>query len=638
MKRWIRHQRNVLYISVLLLSMIALLFTTLGHMGQSDKQPQPTSPIQPPVEMGLPSPGESTPAQIQEPSGLELFQLIQQEKFKYIRVLENHQHWDYKPGQPIWYSRGDAVFILSIDSMHLGGITPSQLETLHNNIALTTVAGEPISFSVSKGSNDEQLMISLKGTPATDLSLSFYSPDLSQSKTFRIYYMKTFDYKITSESVPYVDKSFALNTDQYRMPVSILMGKPHEFTFHFTDEVDRKSAVELFQHSLEETTWSVEWIDNRTMKLLLTVLQKPENKYLELSAGGMRNARGVELKTLHYVLLEPTDINGYALYDPVAGTQKKLLDSSVRYSVISPSPDMNWLLAAVPVQGPVRTELMYELLDQHGNSVAGFDYNEMYSPQWLQAEGSFLYIEGNADQRELVQYDAASHTREVVWQVPASNSRILAYDIDPRNGALAIAWGKYNHDSDLFDIQVETFAGIKDNSPKRHVNVGKRYCAETPCFMEFNWFNEQILFADSEGYKLLNRNADQPTALIKLSSKTDIPTIGVAEIQGKKWLVTMQEAEGKQDWIWNDGEQQISFATRVEFGEKGLNLWGPYNAGSTALFYAEDNGWLEINPTAKTAIEAKEMPETLLPELIIHQVNDKLIIGLQDKTVNRSPH
>lgn len=633
MKRWIRHQRNVLYISVLLLSVVALLFTTLGHMGQTDKQPQDASAVHPPVTLDFPSPGVSTQAPVQEPSGFELFQQIQQEKFKYIRVLENHQHWDYKPGQPIWYSRGDATLILSIDALQLGGITPSQLETLHNNIALTTTAGEPVSFSVSKGKSDEQIMISLQGTPASDLSLSFYSPDLSQSKTFRIYYMKTFDYKITSESVRFVDKSFALNTDRYQMPVSILIGKPHEFTFHFTDEVDRKSAEELFQHSLQETTWSIEWIDNRTMKLLLTVEQKPEHKYLHLSAGGMRNARGVELKTLHYVLLEPTDVNGYTLYDPVSGTQTKLLDTSVKYNIISPSPDMNWLLAAVPIQGSSRTELMYELLDQHGNAIARFDYNEMYSPQWLPGGNSFLYIEGNADHRELVQYDAESYTREVIWQVPASNSRILAYDIDPRNGALAIAWGKYNQESELFDIQIETFTGIKDNSPKRHVNAGKLNCMEVPCLMEFNWFNDQILFADLEGYKILDRNAEQPTALIKLSSKADFGTIAVAELQAKKWLVAMRETEGKQEWIWNDGEQEIPFTTRFDLGEKGVNLKGPYNAGSTALFYTEDIGWFEINPAAKTAMEVQDMPEALLPELIINQVKDKLVVSMRDETL-----
>lgn len=625
MKRWGEQHRNIIIVCVLFLSLIALMIVTLKQNKSEDHLPasQPATP----------SPNAATPNVSVTPSNesadSELFQLVQDNKYKYFRVSEGNQYWDYEPGESIWFSQGDAQFMLSLDIPNPSRLSSQQLEMLRNNIAITTTAGEPVSFTVMEGSIEQQLVISLKGTPNSDLTLSFYSQDQAETKEVKIYYMKPFEYKLTSEKLPLLDKAFKVSKERMELPLPVSVNLPYTITFEFTDEVDRDSVNKHFKQTLTEANWSVDWVDNRTFKLTLSFDHQPSTPMIRLSASGIRNARGVELKSLNYVSLEPTRIQGYAIYDLATNTQSPLLTTNNLYETIMPSPNDMWLLTSTAIHTPRRTEYLYELLDRKGNVIQTFDHNELVMPMWSATGDRIVYVNGKSGNRELVQYNNENDTNELIWQVPDSSSQIIAFDIEPKQGNIAIAWGKFNS-TNTMDIQLETLSGINNQTSKRFANIGKVSCYEASCSFQLKWMNENtLLYHINEDSMILIPESGQSRALNNATNQTKRPTIiETIQYRGKTWSISMSEENGNEYWIWSDGEQDISFTTSINMAEQSGIMKGPYPFGLTALLFAEGKGWYRIDPGAKTARLTNEVPDWWNPELIIGQYKEKLIIGL----------
>lgn len=623
MKRWGTQYRNFIILCFLVISLAALIFVTLQQ--NRSNYAFPSSAIQSPAPI---SHATATPIH-NEASEIDLFQLVQDDKYHYFRVNENNQFWDYKPGQPIWYSQGDARFMLALDVAYPDRLTSKQLEMLRNNVALTTTTGEPVSFSIMEGNNEQQLIISLKGTPNSDLTLTFYSADQSQTKPLTIYYMKTFDYKIIAEHIPLIEKAFAFSKENMELPLSISTKTDHTFTFQFTDEIDRASVDEHFKKLLAEAIWSVDWIDNRTFNLKLKYENKPENPLVRLSASGIRNARGVELKSLNYVLLELTNIKGYGLYDLSSNTQLTWLETSNKYDSLALSPNDKWLLATTVLKTPTQTQYLYEILDMKGTALKQFDYNALYLPRWLTTDDQIISINARSGNRELVLYDPIKDSNELIWQVPDPNSQILTYAIEPKQNAIAIAWGKPNS-LDVIDLQIDVLKGLQDSSPKRYMNLGKVVCNKKPCLYPLQWVNENhLVFKTNEGNLMLNHKLEQARVLAKPLVQSKFSLLEVVPYRSKNWAVSMHEENGIEQWIWSDGEQDITFTTQLDIPDNVKLLQGPYGVGSAVYFYVEGKGWFQLDPGAKTARLTNDVLESLNPGLIIGQHKEKLIIGIE---------
>ncbi|TCZ75125.1 hypothetical protein E0485_18420 [Paenibacillus albiflavus] len=624
MKRWSMHYRNFIIICVLIVSFAALILVALGPHHLPDKLPVQAAVTPSPTNQTV-----ATPPTNNDTADIDLFKLVQEDKYLYFRVNENNQVWDYKPGQPIWYSQTDARFMLAIDVPYPNRITPKQLEILRNNIAITTTTGEPVSFTIMEGDSEQQLIISLKGTPNSDLTLTFFSADQSQIKPFIIYYMKPFDYKIISDRIPLLDKAFVFSKENIVLPLSVQTHASHVLLFQFTDEVDRASVDEHFKAILTNVNWSVDWVDNRTFNLVLNFDHKLEESYLKLSASGIRNARGVELKSTNYIVIEPTDTKGYGSYDLSTNTIAAWFNTNRQYDEIMPSSNDNWLLASTVLKKAAQSQHLYEILDEQGNVVKQFDFNSLVSPHWLNDEAGLLYINGRANSRELVLYDLDTDSTKLIWQTPDASSQILGFAIEPKSGVIAVAWGKSNS-LEIYELHMEILRNIRDSSPKRYPIIGKLACNDTPCSYPLEWLNDNyLIYPTNDGRQILNIKLEQSRLFAKTLVQTKYSLFGIIPYRSKNWAVAMSKEKDHQQWIWSDGEQDITFTTELVIPDQEQLLKGLYGNGSTALFYVHNMGWYKIDPSARTTQLTNDVISSLQPELIIGQHKGKLIIGLE---------
>jgi len=624
MNRWSMHYRNFIIICVLIVSFAALILVALEPDHLPEKLPVHAAVTPSPTNQTL-----TTPPTSNETADIDLFKLVQEDKYLYFRVNENNQVWDYKPGQPIWYSQTDARFILAIDVPYPNRITPKQLEILRNNIAITTTAGEPVSFTIMEGNMEQQLIISLKGTPSSDLTLTFFSADQSQIKPFIIYYMKPFDYKIISEHIPLLDKAFVFSKENIVLPLSVSTHASHIFMFQFTDEVDRASVDEHFKSILADVNGSVDWVDNRTFNLVLNFDHKLEEPYIKLSASGIRNARGVELKSTNYIVIEPTDIKGYGSYDLTTNTIAAWFNTNRKYESILTSSDDKWLLASTVLKKNAQLQHLYEVLDKQGNVIKQFEFNSLVSPHWLHDETGLMYMNGRASNRELVLYDLVKDSTELIWQTPDSSSQILGFEIEPKQGAIAIAWGKTNG-LEIYELHMDILKSKRDPSPKRYLNMGKLTCHETPCTYPLEWLSDNyLIYPTNEGRQMLSIKLEQSRLFAKTLEQTKYSLFGIIPYRSKNWAVTMSEEKDHQQWVWSDGEQDITFTTDLKIPDHKQLLSELYGSGSAAWFYVHNMGWYMIDPAARTTQLTNDVISSLQPELIIGQQKGKLIIGLE---------
>jgi len=628
MKWKIRERRNTIIISMLTLCMLALIIAGL-HQRSAASIPASEQSSHSPSPSGKPSPSAPARTQAQSAGADDLFQLINHEQYRYFRVSEQNQHWDYKPGQSIWYSRVDATFILSLNVPGSPAVSARQIDLLRSNIAVTTMSGEPVSFTASEGSGDQQLVISLKGSNASDLTITFFSADQSQSKPLNVYYMKPFDYKITAERLPYSDRAFALSAQSVEMPLPVRIGGENELVFQFTDEVDRASVDELFAKTLKDAAWKIEWIDNRTFKLTAAFGSPGKDGLVYLTADGIRNARGVDLKTNRGLWLMPNALQNYVLYDPTNGKQSVLAMPDRPYRSASVAPDEEWTLAGIGVKMPLAEETMYELLDRKGKVAHTLQAGEAFSPEWMPGGSGIVYIDGKSGKRALSLLSLDNFEKEAVWQVPNAKGRIVAFDVDPATGRIAIAWGLFNEEQDgLMDIQVEVLKGLKDATPLTFHNVGAFRCMDGPCLSSIDFMNDgYLVVGDDSGFTALEIStgktrqiAVQP-ANAKRSAQTVLP------YRSRTWNVHMTESGGKEKWSWSDGEQDIVFTTSIGIPDNAAVIRGPYGSGQTALFYVEQKGWFRIDPVAKTAKPANDVPVSLNPIWVVGTHKSKLIAG-----------
>ncbi|MCR8644121.1 hypothetical protein NV379_15820 [Paenibacillus sp. N1-5-1-14] len=612
---------RTVYGAIFAICCIVLILTSLS------RQQSQTKNAEPPFPNMTPKPATKENSE----SASKLFDKIQQDKFHSIRINENNQYWDYEPGQQIWYSHRDATVTFSLNIPKSTTSTLEQFETIRRNIAVTTTRGEPVSFTATIDPGDQHIVISLKGAPTTDIAISFFSPSHNESKQITIYYMKPITYTIASPTVPLVEQAFAWSRENLTLPRQIQIGEKHTFHFNFSEELDRTSVNEHFQRSLTGAQWSLSWIDNRSFDLTLQYEEPSKTNFVTLGATSIRTARGFQLKSENYVLIEPTTSLKFAWYDPITRSQTGAFTASNNYNLITPSSKNNGnMLAAFDVETDMRAEKIYEIINRKGNVLQTFLYKsnqELRSPKWDSQKEDLLAFDSKLTELKL--YDTTKQQFDTIWTVPKEHSQIVSFDIDPLTGAIAIIWGQLN-DKNTIHMQMDLLDGVDGKIVKKFDNMGSFTCYEGPCYSYSQWLEgKKLVYHADTGLWLLDIATGQIRSLDKqLNDKNSNSYQKVVTFSGHTWHVLIQSNKGNEYWIWTSPDQEITFQTSIGITPE-TKIGGLYMTSNIPLFYIEGKGWYRIDPKTKSArpLPADEAP-AITPNMIVGEQDGKWLISL----------